>query len=78
MLTPLEADYTRVLRQFVQDLPFKRDWLDPLLEREARQLISRAEAKAAEPTPEALYGDLRRMLSERREVAEGKKRDELL
>lgn len=34
-----ESDLNRVLKQILQDLPQKRDWLDPALEREARALI---------------------------------------
>ena len=45
-------DATRIeflLRRIIQDLPLKRDWLDPAIETEARQLL-RLEPTA---TPEA-------------------------
>jgi hypothetical protein len=38
------GDAERLLRAIINDLPQNRDWLDPLLEREARALLGGSRA----------------------------------
>ena len=45
-----EAEFC--LKQIVESLPMKRDWLDPTIERHARALLTPASPKGAE-TPDA-------------------------
>jgi hypothetical protein len=45
-LNEINAELLYCLQQIIQDLPTRRDWLDPVIEKMARAAIAKAEGEA--------------------------------
>jgi hypothetical protein len=45
-LNEINAELLYCLQQIIQDLPTRRDWLDPVIEQMARAAIAKAEGEA--------------------------------